>query len=201
VAGARSTRRELFAASAAGVALVSPATALAASTSAARPDPPDARLRRLLTVELLLLYCYQHVLAGTLLTPGARLVVQLQAGHEQAHIDALKLELTRLSPSGTLPGPPTDIAAANRDLARRNTTGRLGQLQGERDALYLLLEVERVVTGAYFVALLKLEDPRLIALAISIMSAEAQHQALIGDLLNPGDAQQSVPYGLIQGTQ
>lgn len=201
MAAARSTRRELLASGAAGVALVSPAGALAAGTVLPRPDPPDERLRRLLSVELLLDYCYEHVLAGTLLTPGARLVAQLQAGHERAHIDALKLELTRLSPSGAIPVAPTDVAAANRRLARRNATGRLGQLQGERDALYLLLEVERVVTGAYFVALLKLEDPRLIALAISIMSAEAQHQALIGDLLNPGDAQQSVPYGLIQGTQ
>ena len=57
------------------------------------------------------------------------------------------------------------------------------------------------MVGAYFVALTKLEDRRLIGLAVSIMGAEAQHEALIGDLLYPGDAQKSVPYGLIQGTQ
>ena len=199
-----STRRELLAA-AAGVAFVSPATALAASTAAstvpARPDPPDERLRRLLTVELLLGYCYQQVLSTAVITPGARPVVELQARHEQAHVHALSVELTRLSPAGAIPVAPTGIAAADRDLARRNATGRLGQLQGEKDALHLLLEVERVVVGAYFVALTKLEDPRLIGLAISIMSAEAQHEALLGDLLYPGDAQRSVPYGLIQGTQ
>ncbi|MDQ2896514.1 MAG: ferritin-like domain-containing protein, partial [Actinomycetota bacterium] len=188
-------------ASAAGVALVAPATALAASTVAARPDPPDERLRRLLTVELLLRYCYQHVLISSLLTPGARPVVELQAGHEQAHVHALSVELTRLSPSRAIPVGPTSVAAADRDLVRRNVTGRLGQLRGEKDALHLLLDVERVVVGAYFVALTKLEDRRLIALAISIMSAEAQHEALIGDLLYHGDAQRSVPYGLIQGTQ
>ncbi|MDQ6728857.1 MAG: ferritin-like domain-containing protein [Actinomycetota bacterium] len=201
MAGLPSTRRELLASGAAGVALASPAAALAASKVAARPDPPDARLRRLLTVELLLGYCYQYVFSSSLLSPGALPIVELQAGHEQAHVHALRVELTRLSPSGAIPVAPTGIAAADRDLARRKVTGRLGQLQGERDALYLLLEVERVVTGAYFVALTKLEDPRLIALAISIMSVEAQHAALIGDLLNPEDAQQSVPYGLIQGTQ
>ncbi len=201
MAGRRSTRRELLASGAAGVALISPATALAADTVVARPDPPDERLRRLLTVELLLGYCYQQVLTSSLIAPGAQPIVELQARHEQAHVHALSVELTRLSPGGAVPAAPAGIAAANRDLARRNATGRLGQLQGEKDALHLLLEVERVVVGAYFVALTKLEDPQLIGLAISIMSVEAQHEALIGDLLYPGDAQRSVPYGLIQGTQ
>ncbi len=201
MAGLPSTRRELLALGAAGVTLAYPATALATSAVAARSDPPGARVHRLLTVELLLGYCYQQVLASSLISPLALPVVELQARHEQDHVHALSVELARLSPAGAIPVAPAGIAAADRDLARRNATGRLGQLQGERDALYLLLEVERVVTGAYFVALTKLEDPRLIALAISIMSVEAQHEALIGDLLNPGDAQQSVPYGLIQGVQ
>jgi Ferritin-like domain len=201
MAGLPSTRRELLAAGVAGVALAAPATALAATTVAARPDPPDERLRRLLSVELLLHFCYRHVLGTSLLTPGARPVVELQAHHEQAHIHALSIELTRLSPSGAIPVAPPGVSAADRDLARRNVTGRLGQLQGEKDALRLLLGVERVVVGAYFVALTKLEDPRLIGLAVSIMGAEAQHEALIGDLLYPGDAQESVPYGLIQGMQ
>lgn len=201
MAGRSSTRRELLAASAGGVALVFPATALAATSVAARPDPPDERLRRLITVELLLDYCYRHVLGTSLLTPAARPVLELQARHELAHLQALSVELTRLSPSGATPVGPTGLAAANRDLARRNVTARVGQLRGERDALRLLLEVERVVGGAYFVALTKLEDPRLIGLAIAIMSVEAQHEALIGDLLYPGDAQRSVPYGLIQGAQ
>lgn len=196
-----STRRELLAAGAAGVVLASPAAALAASAVAAHPDPPDERLRRLLSVELLLYYCYEHVLGTSMITRGSRFVLGLQAVHEQAHVQALSHELARLSPSGAIPAGPASVGTADRDLARRNVTGRLGQLQGEKDALHLLLELERVVVGAYFVALTKLEDRRLIGVAVSIMGAEAQHEALIGDLLYPGDAQRSVPYGLIQGVQ
>jgi hypothetical protein len=199
--GSSSTRRELLAAGAAGVALARPATALAAATVSSRPEPPEQRLRRLLSVELLLHYCYRHVLGTPLLTLEARAVLELQARHEQAHIHALSIELTHLSPSGPIPIAPPGVSAADRDLARRNVTGRLGQLQGEKDALHLVLELERVVVGAYFVALTKLGDRRLIGLAVSIMGAEAQHEALIGDLLYPGDAQKSVPYGLIQGIQ
>ena len=58
-----------------------------------------------------------------------------------------------------------------------------------------------MVGGAYFVALTKLNSVRLIDLAVSIMAAEAQHEALLGDLLYPGHPDQSVPYGLIQGIQ
>ncbi len=141
------------------------------------------------------------MLGTSLITPPARSVLELQARHEQTHIGALRVELTRLSPTGPIPVAPSGVGAADRDLARRNVTGRLGQLLGEKDALRLLLGVERVVVGAYFVALTKLEDRRLIELAISIMGAEAQHEALIGELLYPGDAQRSVPYGLIQGMQ
>ena len=201
MAAPAATRRELLAAAVAGVALAAPATALAATAPALPPDPPAGRLRRLLSVELLLLYCYRHVLGTSLPSPAARPVLELQARHEAAHIHALSVELTRLSPSGAIPVGPRGVGAADRALARRNITGRLGQLQGEKDALHLLLEAERVVGGAYFVALTKLEDQRLIALAVSIMGSEAQHEALIGDLLYPGDAQRSVPYGLIQGIQ
>jgi hypothetical protein len=198
-----STRRELLvgAVGVAGVTLAAPGVAAAVTKVADRPDPPDERLRRLLSVELLLLYCYRQVLGASFLTPAVRPVLELQARHEQAHIRALSTDLTRLSPSGAVPLAPDSVVAADRDLARRTVSGRLGQLQGEKDALHLLLGVERVVVGAYFVALTKLADRRLIALAVSIMGAEAQHEALIGGLLYPGDAQKSVPYGLIQGTQ
>lgn len=202
-----STRRELLAAGLAGTALVMPATALADGTTstagpgATAPDPPDARLRRLLSVEQLLLYCYEHVLGASFVSERARSVIALQARHEQAHIRALAAALHRIDPAGPVPAGPAEVSVADRDLARRNVTGRLGQLQGEKDALHLLLDVERVVGGAYFVALTKLADPRLITLAVSIMGAEAQHEALIGELLYPGHPDRAIPYGLIQGTQ
>jgi hypothetical protein len=120
-------------------------------------------------------------------------------GHEQSHVQALTRMLQRLG--GPLPSAPPNVATADRRLAHRGVDERLGQLTGSGDAVRLLLDVERVVTGAYFVALLKLEDTALIRLAAQIMGSEAQHEALIGELLNHGDAQRAVPYGLVQGKQ
>jgi hypothetical protein len=104
-----------------------------------------------------------------------------------------------LALGGVPPAPPGRVAEANRDLAKRSIGGRLGQLKGERDALFLLLAMEQVVVGAYFVALTNLEDRRLVRLAAEIMGSEAQHEALVGAALYPGKAASAVPYGLVQG--
>lgn len=197
------TRRELLVtgvgAAAAGAALVGAAPALAETKAPAAPETPAERVRRLLSVELLLVFCYQHVLDSSILKPRAERVLAPFLMHEQAHVQALTKYQRRLG--GPLPGPPADVASADRRLARRGVSGRLGQLHGSGDATHLLLDIERVVTGAYFVALLKLQDAALIRLGAQIMAAEAQHEALIGEVLDHGNVQQAVPYGLIQGQQ
>jgi hypothetical protein len=197
------TRRELLVggagAAAAGVALAHAGPAWAGAKPPAPPETPAERVRRLLGVELLLVFSYQHILGASILKPHAQRVLTPFLAHEQAHVRALTQFQQRLG--GPLPGSPPDVATADRRLARRGVSERLGQLHGSGDAVRLLLDVERVVTGAYFVALTKLQDPALIRLAAQIMACEAQHEALIGDLLYHGDAQQAVPYGLIQGRQ
>jgi hypothetical protein len=157
------------------------------------------RLRRLVSVELLMLYCYEHVLAGSLLDARSRRLITPLRAHEQAHVRVLSAHLTALG--GTPPAPPASVKEADRNLARRGVAGRLGQLTGGRDALFLLLAVEKVVVGAYFVALIKLNDLQLVTLAAQIMANDAQHEALVGEALYPGDAQKAVPSGLVQGTQ
>jgi hypothetical protein len=91
------------------------------------------------------------VLASSLLVPRARRLIGAMPGQEEAHVRVLKARLQALG--GQAPSPPASPAQANRDLARRGVGGRLGQLQGSRDALFLLLAVEQVVVGAYFVEL------------------------------------------------
>ena len=178
---------------AAGAALLAPGVAQAQTGSAAD------RLHRLLSLELLVLYCYEHVLASTVLVPQARTAMRPLLAHEHAHVDAISARLRALG--GVPPAPPTSVAAANRDLIHRQVSERLGELQGSGDALRLLLTIERVATGAYFVALTKLSDPPLILLGAQIMAAEAQHQAVIADLLDHGNGAQAAPYGLVQGIQ
>lgn len=197
--GARATRRQLLlggaGAAVAGTLIPGPVRAAAQADGLTDAD----RLRRLLSVELLMLYCYENVLSSSLLVPRARRLIGAMPGQEEAHMRVLKARLQALG--GQVPSPPASPAQANRDLARRGVGGRLGQLQGSRDALFLLLAVEQVVVGAYFVALAKLSDDRLIRLAAEIMANEAQHEALVGVAIDTGDVQEAVPYGLVQGVQ
>jgi hypothetical protein len=200
--GEPTTRRQLLArgaaTGAAGAVLLSPAGALAATTKGA-PSTESERIQRLLGVELLLLYCYDRVIASSLLRPAARRALMPLRANEAAHVRALSRVLKQLGRPE--PRPPLTRAEADRDLAHRRVGGRLGQLKGEKDALYLLLAVERVAVGAYFVALAKLETRSLLTLSAEIMANDAQHEALIGMVLDNGKAGQAVPYGLVQGVQ
>jgi hypothetical protein len=177
VAGTATTRRELL-----------------------RPGAADtARLQRLMSVEQLLLYVYDHVVGSSILPPPVRRPMAQIQGHERAHVGALGARLR--ARGARQPPPPPSVATANRYLARRHIRGRLGQLQGSDDALYLLRALERVVVGAYFVALRDMRDPGLIVLAAQIMASDAQHEAIVSERLNPGDIASAVPYGLVQGVQ
>ncbi len=150
-------------------------------------------------LELLLLYTYDHVLVSPALPSSAHPVIAQLRDHEQAHVDALRARLTVRH--AVAPSPPPSIAVANRYLARREIGGRLGHLRGTKDALFLLLSLERVTIGAYFVALRDMRDPGPIVLAAQIMASDAQHEAIVSELLNPGMIPAAVPDGLVQGVQ
>lgn len=199
------TRRELLiagvgAATAVTIARTGSASAAGESaTAGGQPESESSLVYRLLSAELLLLFTYEHVLDSPILPGDARRALAPFRAQEQAHVRLLRAKLAALGAAA--PKPPANEAAANRDYARRNVKGRLGQLQGSDDALRLLIAVERVVVGAYFVAMTKLEDRRLIRLVTQIMANDAQHEALIGELRYPGDPHKSVPFGLVQGVQ
>jgi hypothetical protein len=201
IPGQATTRRDLlaFGVGAAGAALLAPASVLAAGAATVASEPEARRVRRLLSVELLMLYTYQQVLASSLLSAPARRALAPLRANEEVHVRTLHAHLAALG--GVAPEPPGSVSQADKDLAHRDVSGRLGQLKGAKDALGLLLAVERVTVGAYYVALIRLEDPTLITLAAEIMANDAQHEALIGELLYDGKAAQAVPYGLVQGVQ
>jgi hypothetical protein len=100
-----------------------------------------------------------------------------------------------------MPAGPGSLAEANRDLAHRKIGGRLGQLKGGPDALRMLLTLEQVTIGAYFVALTKIQDAALVRLACEIMGNEGQHDAMIALSMPKARPGSAVPYGLVQGLQ
>jgi hypothetical protein len=202
------TRRELLgaagllapvAAGAAGLLALPATVAAATSTSAEAPISEAERLQRLIRLELLLLYCYRYVLGSSILQPRAHRTLTPFVGHEEAHVDALETHLK--AHGGVVPPGPDSVRTANHDLAHRHIGGRLGQLKGPSDALSLLLTLEQVTIGAYFVALTTLNDSRLISLVCQIMGNEAQHDAMIGLSMPKATPGQAVPYGLVQGIQ
>lgn len=193
------TRRELLLGGAVGAGGVLLAAASAQADQAPAHVSVTDRLQRLIRIELLLLFSYRHVLASSVLTPRARRTLTPFAAHEQAHIAALEKQLT--ARGGAVPAGPASLSAANRDLGHRKVGGRLGQLRGDLDAVRLLLTLEQVTIGAYFVALMKLEESSLIELTSQIMANEAQHDAMLGLLLPPNKPADAVPYGLVQGLQ
>src|SRR5947209_969103 len=119
------TRREILIAGAASAAALSGlAPAVAEADAGSAMLTVTERLQRLVQLELLLSFCYHHVLGSSLLTGRQRATLSPFLGHEQAHIAALE-RLVR-SRGGTLPLGPPDAQAANRDVARRHVGGRLG---------------------------------------------------------------------------
>ncbi len=192
------TRRGLLAAGMGGAgALLLPGLAAGAATDAGRDDA--AWLVALMRVELLSLYCLDHVRSGPSAPAAVDAVLVQLRGHDSDHIAALRQALRRRG--GEAPAGPVSVTAADHDLARRQVVGRLGQLQGWRDGVYLLFALERVVVGAYFVALLGVVEPALSVLLAQMMANDAQHEAVLHEQLHPGDIAGAIPYGLVQGVQ
>ncbi len=195
------TRRELIMGAAAGglgagaATLLTPVRAVAALASA--PVRPVTELQALLRVELLVLFCYQRVLASGVASPSQQRVLEQISSHEHAHVVAVRAAL--VSRGGTPPQGPANAATADRHLAARRVPNRLEQLRGRADAIRLLVAVERVAEGAYFVSMSRLSDAGLLRLGAEIMANEAQHYSMLRELLRPGDPQNAVPYALVQG--
>jgi hypothetical protein len=189
-----STRRGLLAA---GVGLLAaPGVAAVTGATAAADDGSDATaLAASQRAQLLALACDQAVLAGPLLPAGAaRTLVETLRDHARAHVAALQA-------AGARGGAPPSGAALERELAGQQIRGRPGHLRGERDALNLLLDVERVAIGAAYLALGTVHAARTSTLLAQLMASGAQHEAALHEAMHPGDIAGAIRYGIVQGTR
>lgn len=203
------TRRELVRRSAgpailfglAGGALLGPAPARAggaSSTTRSVPLPSDSQLLgSLLGVELLAEFVYRRAAASGQLSPRLhRLAAQL-AVHERVHGAAVGAELVRLDSS--TPGGPDGDGDAEAALSQHHIDVDLAALHTDRQWLHLMLSVEDVLERNYHQAIGQLRRPRLLHLAAEIIASEAQHSAVLGRLLHPGDIDKSVPNAFVNG--
>jgi hypothetical protein len=163
----------------------------------AEPVSDPKLVQLLLGAELLAAAVYERVLATGLLSPRSQRAARGLLAHEHAHAAALQAQLGRLAAAA--PAPPADTKAVESALSDHHVTRSFTDLHHERDCLDLLLDLENLMEGAYFQAMSKLAQPRLLQLGAEILASEAQHYALLGELRRRKDFSRAVPYAFVEG--
>jgi hypothetical protein len=195
---APSTRRELIlrGATVAGLAgFGGGAAANEADAAAAGGD--RAELQSLVVVEQLSAFAYAQIVGEPNLLGGSSAQLRSFLAQEREHVQRLSAALSGLG--GTVPPAPGDVASASRQLAALHVPGSLKSLSKGDDAVRYLIGVETLAEGAYFSAMSRLSDQRLLVLAAQIMSCEAQHWTALSGILHAGDIYRGVPYPVVLG--
>jgi hypothetical protein len=194
------TRRELIASGVTGATLgvVGGALLGAGPAAAAAPQTDADLLRTILSVELLAVFSYGQVLSSGKLSDDSDQVVRQLLGHEQTHVDILTAAIEKLGQQP--PAAPATVAAADAELGVLHSPSSLASLSSEQDCLRLLIGVEGLTEGAYYVSMSKFGDPQLARTCASILAAEAQHWTALSGLLHPGDINKAVPGSFVEGS-
>jgi hypothetical protein len=184
---------------AAGLSVIGPDVARAASGDKAEPKVEDGKtLEQLLYNERLLIYGYEHALGTEFLKHDARELALRQLAHEEAHVARLKARLSALNlPTTTVQGPKRKQPLL---FPPQAVTDLFNAAQHEHDALQVVVQIESVAESGYFVAAANFHDPQLVRLAAEILACEAQHWTMLVDLLHRGDATQAVPHPTVRGS-
>jgi hypothetical protein len=156
-----------------------------------------ALLTRIVAIEQLIAFAYDHVIARIPLSGEAAAMVRNFASHEREHVRMLSSALSDLGHA--TPAPPTDVDSVSRQLGALHGSGSLTSFARQVGALQYLIGIETVAESAYYTATSKLSDRNLIVLAAGILGCEAQHWTGLEGLLHPGDITQSVPYSTVHG--
>jgi Ferritin-like domain len=195
----RQTRRELVGGAALAVAAGAAVSLPDAALAGAAPADSDVRvLRRTLAIEQLVVFAYRHTLASGKLHPGAARLVGQILGQELVHVATLERALATLGAEP--PAAPRDLASAQQGFSDHHMDTSLAEIPDQNACLRLLVDVESVAEGAYFEAIGKLTDARLLRTSCAIMGCEAQHWTLLSALRHHGDVLITVPYPFVGGS-
>lgn len=172
VAEYESSRRDLvrrgMAAGGAVVAAASiPGLLRVRSAFAAQAEGDAAILASAVGLEQISVFAYQASIDSRLLdAPTTRTAARFR-DQEQEHAEGLSAALRALG--GSVPAEPTRIQDVDRQV-----TG-LGDVRNQRDVMMFAIELETAAVAAYYDAHQKLQDPKLLRTAASIMANEGQH--------------------------
>jgi len=180
----------------AGPAIAALADPSAAAASEAKMPTQAQALTAALRVEQLAVFAYQHAIANPQLGSEASGLAIAFLVQEQAHLAAL---VAQAAGAGVAPvPPPVDVAAADKELATLHVDG-LSRVHSEKDQIKLLIAVEELSEGTYYVALGAMSNPALLTTAAEIWANEAQHATALRSLLYPGEIKKTVPSGFAEG--
>lgn len=154
-------------------------------------------LRRIVAIEQLIAFAYDHVIAKINLSAATAATLRGFAAHEHQHVRLLASALRDLG--HTAPPAPTDVDSVSHQLTALHGSGSLTAFSRQLGALEYLIGIETVAEGAYYSASSQLSDPSLSVLAAGILGCEAQHWATLNGLLHPGDVLQADPYSTVHG--
>ena len=156
-----------------GVAIAASAISLlwSARTAFADSSTDVPVMQNLITLELSTVIAYDTLIDGGTLSPALRTVLRGFRAHEQAHADKLTTALTDLG--GAPPPAPKGPAAVDKIVKG------LGAVRSQVDALSFLIELEMAGVAAYFDAMGRLGEARLLQTSATIMANEGQHLAIL----------------------
>jgi rubrerythrin len=143
-------------------------------------------LTRLVEIEQLVVSGYRRVLGAGVLSPAARRAASQFIAHERAHVRKLSAQLLKLGGATTTGSTLTKLGVS-------------GSLDNSHDAVRYLIALETLTESAYYGAIARLSDPRLLRLVGEIMACEAQHWTAFSGLLQAGDVYAGVPQPVVTG--
>jgi hypothetical protein len=167
-------------------------------TGAGSKPPTDGMLiATMVQIEDLVAAVYERAIASGKLLGSARALAVQVLGHERLHAAALRRELRTLH-RGELPEPrsTTELQAA---LATHHVKADLSKDRTDSEWLNLLVDAEHVLERNYHMTISELRSGALLTLCSEILGSEAQHSALLGELLSPRNVEDALPSAFING--
>ncbi len=191
----RLSRRELIAG-----ALVSGGAASIAAAAPALADAPvtdGSLLTTALAMERFTVLAYRHIITLPAVGAQSRRLLRAFLRQNRAHAHSLEVELKALGVA--VAAPPTKLAEVDQALSQHHMSGTLETLSTLKDAIQYLLDVEALCEGAYYAAVGSLSATGPLVRCAQALANDAQHSALLAEVLYPTQVTQYVPYWYVAG--
>ena len=97
-----------------------------------------------------------------------------------------------------LPPPPSGSAALDQALSAKGMSVTLAGVKTLKQTVQLLLDIEALTQGGYYMIIRDASDPALALRAAQVLANEAQHSTLLTELVSP-EITQTVPNWYVTG--